>query len=100
MVGFMHHKVKEFPCTQCGLCCQNVSLASETRPLDRGDGTCKHYNDASKICTIYADRPDICRVDRQYDLHYSNEFSWDEFIDLNLKACDILLEASEDTTSH
>lgn len=91
----MHHWIREFPCTQCGLCCQNVNLADETQSLDRGDGTCKHYSDNDKNCTIYADRPDICRVDRQYDLHYADKFSWDEFIDLNLKVCDILSEASE-----
>lgn len=91
----MHHRIREFPCTQCGLCCQHVNLADETRSLDRGDGTCKYYSDINKSCTIYADRPDICRVDRQYNLHYADKFSWEEFIDLNLKACDILLEESE-----
>lgn len=87
--------MREFPCTQCGLCCQNVNLADETSSLDRGDGTCKHYSDKDKSCTIYADRPDICRVDRQYHLHYADKFSWDEFIVLNLQVCEILSDASE-----
>lgn len=79
-----------FPCTQCGLCCQNVNLAAETQFLDRGDGTCWHYDASSKGCGIYADRPDICRVDRQYRLHYAGQHSWDDFVALNLAVCDTL----------
>jgi Fe-S-cluster containining protein len=79
-----------FPCTQCGLCCQNVHRADETRFLDRGDGTCQHYDAASKLCAIYHERPDICRVDRQYDMHYATQTSWDDFVTLNLKICAIL----------
>ncbi len=96
MVGVMHHGVNKFPCTQCGLCCQHVYLSDETQPLDRGDGTCKHYNDVDKSCTIYADRPDICRVDRQYELNYADQYSWHEFVDLNFQVCNLLWEASED----
>lgn len=77
----------KFPCTQCGLCCQNVHLSDETRFLDRGNGTCKHYDAGSKACSIYAERPNICRVDRMYLLRYSRLYTWDEFIDLNLRVC-------------
>lgn len=79
-----------FPCTQCGLCCQQVHLAAETRFLDRGDGTCRNYDAASKGCSIYAERPDICRVDLQYARHYSKHYTWGEFITLNLQACELL----------
>ncbi|RHW21290.1 YkgJ family cysteine cluster protein [Pseudomonas jilinensis] len=82
--------MRAFPCNQCGLCCQRVNLAEETRYLDRGDGTCRHYDNASKGCSIYAKRPDICRVDRQYKLHYAKHYTWDEFIALNLKVCELL----------
>lgn len=79
--------MKNFPCTQCGVCCQHVHWAEETKFLDRGDGTCKYYATDSKQCTIYAERPDICRVDRQYILHYADQCTWNEFIDLNLQVC-------------
>lgn len=79
-----------FPCTQCGLCCQNVHLAAETRFLDRGDGTCRHYDASSKGCGIYGERPSICRVDLQYQLHYARQYSWDDFVALNLAVCDTL----------
>lgn len=79
-----------FPCTHCGLCCQNVHLAAETSFLDRGDGTCRHYDAASKGCGIYDERPDICRVDRQYQLHYARQYSWGDFVALNLAVCHTL----------
>ena len=83
-----------FPCTQCGLCCQRVHFADETRFLDRGDGTCRHYDMARKSCAIYEERPDICRVDRMYALRYAGEHTWDEFVALNLEACVSLEELS------
>lgn len=76
-----------FPCNKCGICCQRVHWAEETKFLDRGDGVCKHYAKDSKLCTIYAQRPEICRVDRQYTLHYANKYDWNEFVALNLQVC-------------
>lgn len=81
-----------FPCSSCGLCCQHVHLAVETRPLDRGDGTCRHYDATSRQCSIYDDRPDICRVDHQYAMHYAKQHTWDEFVVLNLRVCTALQE--------
>ena len=85
MQKILQHKA--FPCVQCGLCCQIVHLAAETRFLDRGDGTCRNFDVETKGCRIYAERPDICRVDRQYELRYFRQYSWDDFVSLNLKAC-------------
>jgi Fe-S-cluster containining protein len=76
-----------FPCSQCGLCCQHVDLAAETRFLDGGDGVCRHYDAAGKACTIYAQRPGICRVEQYYDKHYVHLYRWDEFVEMNLKVC-------------
>ncbi|MCV9880422.1 YkgJ family cysteine cluster protein [Brenneria sp. KBI 447] len=82
-----HCNENAFPCTQCGLCCQRVNLAQETRYLDRGDGTCRHYDPESKGCRIYHQRPAICRVDLQYQLNYIHLYSWEEFVALNLSVC-------------
>jgi Fe-S-cluster containining protein len=86
---------RPFPCTQCGACCQHVHLAEETRFLDRGDGTCKHYDNLSKSCAIYADRPVVCRVEQYYDTHYVSVYSWDEFIVLNQEVCSKLAALEE-----
>ncbi|MBC3242968.1 YkgJ family cysteine cluster protein [Pseudomonas lurida] len=83
-----------FPCTQCGLCCQHVNLALETQFLDRGDGTCRHYDAASKGCNIYSERPSICRVDQQYSERYARRYSWEEYVRLNIEVCE-LLQAKE-----
>ncbi|WP_075257030.1 YkgJ family cysteine cluster protein [Herbaspirillum camelliae] len=79
-----------FPCLQCGLCCQHVDLAEQTRFLDRGDGVCRHYDAPRKACSIYDGRPDICRVDLQYTLHYAQHHTWEEFVELNLQVCSVL----------
>lgn len=79
-----------FPCTQCGLCCQNVHLAEETQFLDRGDGICRHYDATSKLCSIYQERPDICRVDRMYAMRYQKEYAWETFVALNQQVCTAL----------
>ncbi len=78
---------RDFPCSKCGLCCQHVNLAAETRFLDRGDGVCSHYNASGKSCTIYSQRPPVCRVDLHYDTHYVHLYNWDEFVEMNLKVC-------------
>ena len=80
----------KFPCYKCGKCCANVNLSTETTFLDRGDGICKHFDITSKLCTIYKARPDICRVQLQYEQNYSKIYSWKEFILLNLEICKIL----------
>lgn len=87
-------RLSAFPCNQCGLCCQHVHLAEETRFLDRGDGTCRHYDTASKGCSIYAERPDICRVDRQYELNYAQQYTWEDFVTQNRQACELLQKGS------
>jgi len=78
---------RNFPCNQCGECCRRVHLLAETASLDRGDGTCRHFDDDFKRCRIYQQRPDICRVDRQYELHYRPVMTWEDFVELNQSAC-------------
>ncbi len=79
-----------FPCTRCGACCRNVHLAVETQHLDRGDGSCIHYDDTTQLCLIYDQRPAVCRVDVQFLEKFSHHMSWETFCDINLVACDLL----------
>lgn len=79
--------MQPFPCNRCGKCCQRVHLADETRFLDRGDGTCRNFVLTTNSCAIYEGRPDICRVDRMYLVRYASQYTWDEFVTLNLQAC-------------
>lgn len=84
-----------FPCNQCGLCCQNVDKAQATAHLDRGDGACQHYDNAQRCCRIYAQRPAICRVDVQYQLHYAERFTWPAFVQANVQVCQQLQRAAQ-----
>lgn len=88
--------MKPFPCFRCGTCCRHVDAAQETKFLDSGDGSCRHFNSINKSCSIYEDRPDICRVDLQYRLNYHKKYSWEEFIAINLQACEQLQNSFSD----
>ncbi|AKQ31378.1 MULTISPECIES: YkgJ family cysteine cluster protein [Acinetobacter] len=83
---------KSFPCTQCGACCRHVTLSELTIYLDRGDGICRHHDTGTHLCTIYEQRPDVCRVDTYYEQHFKRQYTWGEFIELNLIACKQLSE--------
>lgn len=76
-----------FPCTKCGACCKHVNLSRETAFLDSGNGICKHFDNKRHVCLIYNTRPDICRIDKQYLMNYQIDYSWEQFIQLNLIAC-------------
>ena len=81
-----------FPCTNCGLCCQNISTIQELKELDLGNGVCKYFDFESKECKIYDDRPDICRVNKMFDIEYYQYFSKEDFYIENAKACNKLQE--------
>lgn len=81
-------RVREpFPCNGCGKCCRRVGGSTETAWLDRGNGTCRHLGETDNRCTIYAQRPLVCRVEQYYDQHLSAQFTWPEFVRINLAIC-------------
>ena len=79
-----------FPCTSCGLCCQNISLIKELKDFDLGNGACKYYSSIDSKCNIYETRPNICKVEKMFDLEYHKYFSKNEFYILNAKVCNEL----------
>ena len=79
-----------FPCTSCGLCCKNLGNNSEASKLNRGDGTCRYFDDGTNLCMIYEHRPIVCRVEDYYSKYLSETYKWDDFVALNLKVCDTL----------
>ena len=81
-----------FPCSKCGLCCQNISGIKELKEFDLGNGVCKYFNTANNECKIYNDRPNICRVDTMFTLQYHNNFTKKEFYIENAKVCNYLQE--------
>lgn len=83
-----------FPCDSCGKCCQNVNLSEKTKWLDSGNGVCKHFDIDTNTCRIYDERPDICNVKLQYTMNYSQNYTWQEFVDINVQVCDELKKLS------
>ena len=76
-----------FPCTACGKCCQNVDKSEQTKFVDRGDGTCYHFDENTKLCLIYENRPLVCRVEQYYQTYLKEIYEWEEFVKLNLEIC-------------
>lgn len=79
-----------FPCDACGQCCRRVNLSQQTAFLDRGDGTCKHFDEHTRLCQIYDDRPLVCQVEAYYKKHLSNTYTWGKFIEINVAVCNEL----------
>ena len=81
-----------FPCTGCGLCCQNISTVEELKEFDLGNGICKYFDTKTSNCLIYENRPNICKVEKMFDLKYHKFFTKREFYLKNSEVCSQLQE--------
>ena len=79
-----------FPCTECGICCKNISTIQELKEFDVGNGICKYLDLNTNLCNIYDTRPDICRIDKMYEIEYYKYFSKEEFYIKNAEICNEL----------
>ena len=61
--------------------------------LDRGDGVCKYLD--GNLCSIYESRPDICNIEKGYELFFDGIMTKEEYYSLNMQACKILKEQEE-----
>ena len=77
-----------FKCSQCGVCCRHLDRSELYRELDRGDGVCRYLK--GNLCSIYENRPLLCRIDESYDKFFSEIYTRDEYYRLNEQACKIL----------
>lgn len=78
---------KTFDCDKCGLCCKNIRKSLLNVNFDRGDGVCKNFDDATKLCKIYSERPIFCNVDAYYEKFLKNLMSREDFHKMNYEAC-------------
>ena len=79
----------EFKCDCCGLCCRHINRSSLLKNFDTGNGVCKFLNTETNLCKIYAERPDICSVEKAYKKYFS-KYTEEEYLKLNYDACDNL----------
>lgn len=76
-----------FVCDKCGLCCRKVSESIIYMELDRGDGICMYFDELSKLCTIYKDRPLLCNVGKAYEQMFQGVITREEYERLNQESC-------------
>lgn len=77
-----------FKCDKCGLCCRALNRNQIFKELDNGNGVCKYLK--GNLCSIYNDRPLICRVDESYDTFFKDIMTKEEYYQLNYKVCNQL----------
>ena len=71
----------EFNCHSCGACCR---LAGHIGLPHRGNYVCIHLVDNK--CSIYENRPEICRVKDNYQ-NVNDLVSLDEWYEINENMC-------------
>ncbi|RLA79444.1 MAG: YkgJ family cysteine cluster protein [Epsilonproteobacteria bacterium] len=81
-----------FPCTSCGLCCKNISQIKELKEFDLENGICKYLDLIDNSCKIYESRPDICRIEKMFDIKYNKYFTKNKYYIENAKVCNELQE--------
>lgn len=86
----MAQEMQAFPCTVCGACCRHIAGIAELAGFDLGNGICKYLDESNNICIIYANRPQICRIDAMYAAKFAGSYTLEAFYALNLEACQIL----------
>ena len=74
-----------FRCNCCGECCRNLDQSEIYNELNRGDGICKYLD--GNMCSIYDDRPLMCRVDECYEIYFKGFYTKEEYDNLNYKVC-------------
>lgn len=72
----------------CGECCRNLDKSPLYADLDMGNGVCRYLN--GNKCSIYDNRPLLCRIDESYEAFFKDIITIDEYYRLNYEACNIL----------
>lgn len=82
-----------FKCNQCGECCRHLDRTNLYPWLNRGDGVCRYLKDNK--CSIYAERPLLCRVDESYEAYFKDFYTLEEFYEMNYQVCNRLKNEKE-----
>lgn len=77
-----------FICDQCGECCRHLDRSVVYAELNRGDGVCKYL--VEDKCSIYENRPLLCRVDECYEIYFKDQYTRDEYERINYEVCNLL----------
>jgi len=77
-----------FNCDKCGICCRNLDKSPIYSTLDNGKGVCRLLN--GNLCSIYQNRPLLCRVDESYKTFFKSMMSLEDYYKLNNASCEQL----------
>jgi Fe-S-cluster containining protein len=83
----------KFPCNSCGACCRTLPASFE---LNRGDGVCRHYDDATRLCTVYESRPLVCRIDGYHEARLQGQLDVRIHYAIQAMTCSLLDPANAD----
>lgn len=56
------------------------------KEFENGRGECIHLT-KNNLCDIYDSRPDICNIEKMYELYFKSTMTYDEYLRENYKAC-------------
>jgi Fe-S-cluster containining protein len=73
---------------------QHIPVLSD---YDKGNGVCRYLQ--NNLCSIYANRPLICNVEKMYLAYFRNTITEKEFINMNIEACRKLSEVIDSQAS-
>jgi Fe-S-cluster containining protein len=90
-------------CTKCGECCKFIDAVLPVFPefekYITEDGTCMYFNQKTKLCNIYENRPDPCRWEKVHTKFFS-DMTVDDFKLMNLKFCKEIQYINEGKQKH
>lgn len=86
-----------FVCDRCGCCCRSIRLSSIYVNLDRGDGTCKFFDENTSLCSIYPYRPIFCNIDAMYNTYFVQIMPQEEYYEINYQSCRELKKRFQNT---
>lgn len=78
-----------FSCSRCGICCRSIDRIPELANFHTGNGVCIHLTE-DNLCDIYLTRPDICNVEKMYELKYQELMSKEMYEEMNMQGCKFL----------
>ena len=77
-----------FKCDRCGECCKKLNKSPVYDELHNGDGVCRYL--VGNLCSIYEDRPLLCRIDESYEILFKEQMDKSKYYELNYKFCNKL----------
>lgn len=76
-----------FHCTRCGACCSQLELFGPAYAhLDDGTGVCRHFDRTTRLCSVYGQRPLICRVEEGWEPFFRH-MPHDEYVEKTEQVC-------------